>query len=928
MKQRTKSFIGALTVAIGSFAAANCGQAAFAQESAADTEEEIIVTGSLLRRPVSEQSQLITTVGAEDLEQSGAGNAVEALASVAQNQPITVSAVNSGQGTGFGSFANLRSLGSSETLVLFNSKRVAVNAFQTRGVDLNTLPLNMIERVETLSDGASAVYGSDAIAGVINFIPRREMTGLTVSGTVFAPEAEGGARRSASLAGGVGSLREDGWNIYAGYAYHDKDNLVSHQRDFASRGIIPERGIVRLTAPTIANWVQTGTVASPQNPSAPACNPPINLHAPTVTGQGPNSCGLSLAHFGDIIPAQTDQSVLVHGAMRFGEHTATVEYFQAETDLTSIINPQGRNGFAMAPSGPGGSNPFYPGHVGYPAGAPALPAAFNPLANVQISWRTLPFGLLTVNPITTTDRILAELDGNVLGWDYEIFALRSTSTVDLNLTDGWFDTAAFNNGLTGAASAAFPGGTPFLNPFGAQSAAGAAFIESIKTRGLAQTAEATLDNYGIQFSRDLFELPAGPVQFAIAADYKEEGAEFRTTPAAVSSGAAVSAVTINGQRESYALTSEVNIPILEGLDLNLAVRHDNYSDFGSTTNPKVLISWQPVDALQLRASYNEGFRAPTLQNVFSPQSFNFAGVFNDPQFCTGGVLQPGGQGTDCATPLAQLSGGNPNIGAETSRAYSAGVLLQPTSTLSFGIDYWSYELAGTIDAISADTIFTDPTTFANLIFRCSEVPAQFAAVASIAARCEPGDLVGGHDPIAFIDRSVTNLGEIQTDGIDFTGHWDAPDTSWGHLSIDYRGTVVLSYDYQTRTNGPFFSRAGEYRDGFPVIDYSHYVAFTWDADLLTLQLANRYLAGYQDCTASTCTTTPATSPYHVEPYSLWDLSAMVHWPANATITGRVTNLLNEDPPLSTRTGSVASGYDERFTDPIGRAYSLTLRYEF
>jgi iron complex outermembrane receptor protein len=892
---------------------------AAAQEAGDEAEgEEIVVTGSLLRRQVSEQSQLVTTLDEDDLERTGAGNAPQALATIAQNQVAISSSTSIGSGTGFASFANLRSLGSANTLVLFNSKRIVNNPYQTLGVDLNTIPVAMLERVETLSDGASSVYGSDAIAGVINFIPRREYDGFSISLSGFQPQEEGGERLLGSIAGGFGSLSEDGWNVYAGYTYHDKQAIAMLDRDFAATTYIPERGFNRLqNAPIIANWsqgpAQGGAVTTLQNPLAPACLPPSSPYANGFIGV--NACAFDFAAHADAALEETDQSFYGRASARFaGNHYVWLEYLWGQTDLTSAISPLNLSGSVMSPA-----SPYYPGNIEGPPAAPGL----NPANNITLNWRAGVLGPFTVNPVTTTDRIVLQVEGGLIGWDYEAWALRSTSTVDLNFVNGVVNFTAFRNGLTGA------GGAPFINPFGPQSATAAQYLEDIEILGTMQTAESTLDSAGVQLSRDLFDLPAGPVRFALAGEYKEEETSFRNAPElALAVGTGLNtARDIDGSRDAASIVGEVLLPITRGVDVDLSLRYDNYSDFGETTNPKVLITWAPAESLQFHASYNEGFRAPTLHNLFSPQTTPISNQrISDPVLCPGGtanVALGGSQARDCSPATHQsLQGGNADLQPEISSAYSLGVLMRPHETLSVGMDYWNYEISDRIERLSEAAIYANPAQYGALIVRCDAADPVLAAGVTNCLNPWTGPVA----PIAYVVQTNQNLGGANTSGIDFTAHWEGPDTRLGRVFIDYRSTVVLEYEFQREPNGVWLDRLGRYQDGAPVIDYSHYVTFALESGPLTLQLSNRFLNGYDDCNAE-CGIAPAFHQ-HVDNYSLWDFAATWRAPAGATVTGRITNLFDTDPPFSNKTQGLSTGWDERFVDPTGRAFSLTLRYDF
>jgi iron complex outermembrane recepter protein len=907
-----------LVTLMGSVAAAALASPAWAQTAARDSEvDEVVVTGSLLRVPQSQQSQLVTIVGQDSLEKQGASIGIEALQTISQNQTLTNTTQSFGAGTGFATYANLRSLGPSNTLVLFNGKRLAVNPYQSIGVDLNTIPFNMIERVETLADGASSVYGSDAIAGVINYITRKELRGLSVSLTGSWPEEPGGEKQNASIAGGVGSLEKDGWNIYAGYTYYKKRRLAMYNRDFSDTAFIPERGFNRLQPrPYIANWNQASVANNaPQNPLAPACLPP---ESPYYNGAGGvNACTFDLAKTTEAIPPETDQSFIVHGTAKLAQnHTATLEYLRARTKVVSSIAPTSEQNVPMR-----SSNVFYPGG-GITPGAPGI----NPANPVTLNWRVAPLGLLAVKPITETDRILGELEGEFGGWRYDVFALRSTSQLDYHLVNGWVDDVQLRAAILGDNV----GGVPDINPFGPQTAAGAAFLDAIEITGKVQTAKTKLSQVGGQISGDIFQLPAGAVQLAIAADYKEETAEFRTQPDAVRSTFAALLTSIDGRRESYGLVAETRIPLFAGFDVDASIRYDHYSDFGSTVNPKVLATWRVSDMLSLRASYNEGFRAPTLHNVFSPVNLaDTRARFRDPVLCAGGVVNTamGGDATrDCGGVYRVLGGGNANLGPETSKAFTVGLQFRPWSNVQLGVDYWRYHISGTISPVAESAIFGNVAQFGDLIVRCSQADPALLPNIPLCRTPRTGD------PIAYVVQTNQNLGDTKTDGVDITFRWAIGEFDFGRLAFEYRSTVVLNYDYQLLPNGPFQDRAGVYRDNFPVIDYSHYATLAWTRGPWTAQLSNRFLNDYVDCNlACPAPATPALPPRFnnsVHSYSLWDLAVTWDAPHDVRITARVTNLLDEDPPFTNRNQGLATGWDERFVDPIGRAFSLTVRYEF
>ncbi|HEX3366076.1 TonB-dependent receptor plug domain-containing protein [Phenylobacterium sp.] len=860
--------------------------------------EEVVVTGSLFKESVA-GSQLVTTITSEQEARLGATNAVEALKTLGQNQPTITSTGSSGTGTGFASYANLRGLGSENTLVLFDSKRVVNNPYQSLGVDLNTLPLNVVDRIETLSDGASSIYGSDAIAGVINFIPKQQLQGFSIAGTTSQPEHSGGEKNELSASGGLGSLSEDGWNLYAGYTWRRQDELKLTDRSFSDEAYIPARGVNRLQNTTFpANWSQGAL--SLINPSRPGCAPPLSIYI------GAAACWFDFASQNLALPQQEDRSLLVHGITRFAGQTFTLEYMRGADDLLSTQATAQVNSAQMFPN-----SPYFPGN-GITPGEPGL----NPTQPVTVNWRVLEAGPIVNQVATRTSRILGELDGNVLGFDYQAWALYSESSLNYRVK-GTVDVQALRNGVGGLA------GAPFLNPFGPQSAAGEAYLASHILSGEVQNADSTLKMVGVQADRTLFELPAGPVKLAVAADYKEDTSEFHTDPVAALSQL-FTVADLHGARKSASITSEVKAPLLDGLNLDASLRYDHYSDFGGTVTPKVLLSWRARDWLTVQASYNKGFRAPTLYNLFSP--ITTTTTLNrrpDPVLCPGGVVNSAAGGVairDCGgQPYQILIGGNPDLSPEKSDAYTVGFRLRPTDSLKINLDYWNYVLTDTIAPLPEIAIFSDLAKFGNLVVRCSTADPKLAALVS---NCAPGH-VG--DPIAYVEQRPQNLGDSKTDGIDANISWQGLEHSWGRLRFDYSGTYVLNFRYQEVPQGPFLSRDGAYSDGSALMRYTHFAALTWTQGRWDMQLSNRYQSSYTDCNAQ-CLISPQFFDT-VKAYSLWNISASTHL-GHVMVIGRVTNLLDTNPPFTNKILGVSTGWDERYSDPIGRAFSMTLKYDF
>jgi iron complex outermembrane receptor protein len=903
-----------LSLAVG--AVFSAGFAGFVpQVSAQQTMDRVEVTGSLVRRVESEAALPVTVLRTDDLAKVGVTNAEQAVQFIAQNQSGISSSSGVGSSIGGGAFADLRGLGVSRTLVLVNGRRMVNNPYNDFAVDLNTIPLVAVDRIEVLTDGASAIYGTDAISGVINFIMRREYQGFAISADATLPQESGGGEvYTVSGGGGFGSLASDGWNVYGGLTYRKGEPLAATDREFAKSAIIPEKGVFKASPTTFpANYTQGSTVAG--NPTLTNCDPPFSLYLPDVFG--PNACGFDYVPFINIIPEQEQLSAVLKGSVAIGKD-ATVfgEVLWTKNTLDVVLSPTPLGGLSM-PS----TNPFYPGGA---AGTPINPAspAPNPANPISLGWRTTLVGGRASSFENITDRYTIGVEGTAFNWNYTAAIFQSNSTVTNTFTGGYLNNSGIRNGLAGL------NGAPFLNPFGPQSAAGTAYVQSQLILGEIQEAKGELLGVVAQASGEIFQLPAGAVSLGLGAEYYSSENEYTNNFAlirqAASSGLA-GAEDITGDRDNWAINAELLVPVIKNLDLTFAIRYDDYSDFGTTTNPKAAFRWQPTSELLLRGSYATGFRAPTLQDVYAPNSLTFTGNrYNDPVLCPGGVANTaaGGVATrDCNIQFQQQQGGNKELQPEESDSWTIGFVLQPTAQWSFGVDYWSYTITDSIGVLGENEIFENPAQYSNLFVRCSQATASERALIDACG-------IPGGDPLAYVQNTQLNLGDFESTGFDFSILWNGVATEYGRFSAGYRGTYVTKYEYQIVPNGEFNDNLGNYFNGAAVFRYQHVLNFNWQQGPWSAVLLNRYRSGYDDANAAAGLLDPVYEQNRVGAFSTWDLSFSWAGIKGLTLTAGILNLFDEDPPFTNKGDGFQVGYDERYANPLGRQFLLRAAYEF
>jgi iron complex outermembrane receptor protein len=880
-----------------------------AQAAPAQQLDRVEVTGSLIKRSQTESALPVTTITVEELQRAGVTTAQEAMTFIAENQSAQNSSNSVGASNGGSSYVDLRGLGPSRTLVLLNGQRIVNNPYTAQAVDLNTIPTVAIQRIEVLRDGASAVYGTDAIAGVVNIITRKEYQGISVGAQGTWPTTSGGGDAYAfNVLGGIGNLSTQGWNVYGGFTYNKQNVLESQDRYYAATGIIPAKGIARTSGTTFPGNYSQSSTGTASNPSLPNCDPPGSVNV----GNSKTSCRFDFTQYVDLIGEQEQWSGLVRGSLALGaNNTVFLEYFQAYNKLSTAVAPTPLTGLPMTPN-----SPFYPGKGTTPAG----PSTLNPNANISVGWRMIPAGQRAQDVENTTQRLLGSLEGSAAGWSYNVNALWSSAKVDQYFTDGYVNRTQIINGIQGN------NGAPFLNPFGPQSAAGTAYITSNKIIGQVQAIDGSIWGINGNVQKEIFNLPAGGVVLAVGAEYRKEEANYTNNFAlirqAASSGLEL-AEDASGSRNVYAIMGELAIPIIKGMNLNVALRYDDYSDVGSKVTPKVAWSWQALSNTLLRASYNQGFRAPTLYDIYAPNSItNTANAYDDPVLCPGGNPVPGADpARDCNQQFNSQGGGNKNLKPETSDSYSFGVVFDVANNVSVSADYWNTTVKGTIGIIPETSIFGDPAKYSNRFVRCSQLtPAERAQLDACVA--------GAVDPLAYITQTQENLGNIKASGVDLSFQARSGATSAGNFSLMMQGTYLLGWKQQLEQGGQYYSALGVYSNdlGFPAFRWQHVVMAGWQMGPWGANLYNRLKSGYFDQNQ-----TEAGGGYdnnRVGAYSVWDLTGTWQGIKGLTITAGVLNLFNERPPFSNQGATFQVGYDPRFASPLGRQWLLRGQYEF
>jgi len=927
---KTKRLLQALSLA---FVAGH----AFAQERAASTER-IEITGSSIKRIQEEGAVPLQVITRKDIERRGFINAEQLLMSISANgtgadnlssnagiQQGTTDRNNNGN-----SSANLRGLGASSTLVLLNGRRIVNHGAKGNAVDLNSIPLAAIERVEILKDGASAIYGTDAIGGVINFILRKDYKGVELSAFMDVTEEGGGNIYRGSVLAGWGDLAKDKWNAMAVLSYDKQEILNGRDRSFSS-GYQPSRGLGPDT---------TGTPFATQTGAAGTAIG-ATYRTPTSGSQSFNRANLLAfqGRCGDIA-YQIAYPVAVLGNPGFGNACA-YDYGATEVLLQPVERAQvvGRAAYKLSndhtltfeatasrvevrkefealqvttTSGTIGG-----GRANYPVGGPyyqdlsAYIPTFNRNLPIAYRWRCDDCGLRVHDTTTDSYGFVLGLEGTVFkNWDYKLGLTTAKSKAETVLEHGYMYTQPF---ITALASGQV---NPWLLPGQSQSSAGAALLNAARADGAKLFAgETTLSTFDGTITGEVWKLPAGPVAVALGFDTRREAYKFDDGSRGGQLDiyqAPFDATFPKVSRTVKALYAEALVPIVKNLEVTAAVRYDDYSDFGGTTNPKVSLRWHPIEQLLFRGSYNEGFRAPSFFQLYGVQAdAPFSSNIADPVLCPNGNV-PGADLSVCAIRPNARNGGNPNLQPETSKQWQAGFVVSPARWFTGSLDYWEIKRYDHIYELQGADVIANWQTFPEALVRGTD-----------------GRLDG---PGGFVRAGFVNASG------DITKGWDLSlnaDWSWlrGRWNARLDGTYIESYKTRIFDSKPFTELAGQWsnRDLYP--HWKHTASVTYETGPWGFTLYQQYTHSYKDDWAGRLAgdiPPPAGWDPYVHKYIVYHLSATYTGFRNWTLSAGVKNLFNEEPPFTAHNVDFAggAGWDPRVADPRMRAYTARVTYRF
>ena len=864
------------------------------------------ITGSAIRRVQSETALPVQVISRAEIEKAGVTTASELMARVSANSNGLTDGASinvGGDQRGFNS-ANLRGIGTSSTLVLLNGRRMAnfASPGDDTGVDLNNIPAAALERVEVLLDGASALYGTDAIGGVINFITRKDFQGLELNAYGSKTDEGGAGKRTASLSVGTGDLERDGFNVFMVADYQKTNPLSTSQRSFIPSLQVEQRlghllssytspANIRLTSTQRDHLQDIGFTINGQpitnrliNLSVQGCAPAANVYLPAGTG-GVDACTYNYMGDTELYPQSEKASVLSRAVVKLGGgHQAYAELAlsRAKTNYT-------------------GSSARVAGYIDYSRVPQLANTGLDQLdddipGELELRMRLNEAGQRTSTLTSDAVRFVAGINGTVGGWDYDTAFNHSVNTVKDRDTHGYL---LYNELLEGIADGR-------INPFGPSSPAGRALIDSIQVNDEVRHARGTLDAFDFKLSRALMPMAGGDLALAIGGEARREKNQFTPSALLLSDNINNDAAPEGGRstsdsRNVTALYTEVLVPFAKQWEAQVSARYDHYEEVGGAASPKIGLSYRPTEALLLRGSAGRGFRAPSLNELHRPTVYSSTATLPDPVYCA--TVE--NNYADCADNWDTRRYSNANLKPERSRQFSLGAVFAAGRRVSASLDYWNIKRTDLISEIGDDIILGNLGKYGGLVYRDED------------------------RLIDYIELRKENRGAQLAKGLDLAITVRGVDTPLGRFGGRVNGTYVLTSKIQNAPGDEFVSNLNRFVTDGVVQRWRHTISADWERGPLSASLQNTWSSGYEDQnTAINIDDGSVVAANHVKSYSLWDLSGAYMATPKLKLRLGIQNMFNAAPPYSNQAYYFLSGYDPSYTDPRGRRFYASANYAF
>ena len=892
----------------------------------------IIVTGTRIEGLDANGPVQTLEITRQDIIESGAGTLIDVLNDLpvtagggATFSTATAGALSSDTPVG-ASAVSLRGLGASSTLTLINGRRAQISAFargQESFIDASSIPLAAVERVEILPSGGSAIYGADAVAGVVNYVLRDDFEGLELTaryGNSTAGTDEGRYGISAIAGTKIGDRNQ----VMLVVDYFKRNPFFLRDRAISRDSFRPsQQGFYPSFNDLFLQF--NDQTEEPQDGGCPAED-------------------FGVGNLGEFCEVNTNEFVSVTDKLETigGLFTHQFEISDSLTWYNDVlyqhVSSRGTSSpanFSRAPVDP--ENPFFPATLEADIAAEGGVDNFNEFFGFPIfAWGKIP-APRAVEVESDSYRITSGLRGDLAGdWNFDAAVLfggndrTQRGLSGLVISENFYAANLGNICADGTRverwdidlerpSASFVGdtcedigkSTLWYNPFGGQEVQEEGIAELLNTTA-ERSGRSRLYAFDGSVNGTLFDIASGSVKAAFGGEFRRE--TLRDMPSGIAIATVnnpepvlgFSSTSAEADRNSWSIYGEFYIPLADNLDVQLAGRYDDFQGFGSDFNPRIAARWQPLEWLAIRGNYATSFRAPSLAQ-------SGAGVLLS-SYRVDCEATPGacdGDPTEDGEALLSEDVGNPALEAETARSFGGGIVVTPNRDIEFRLDYWNIRHENLVGIGEDDFIRR--------------------ALAGEFTVAGPGDLPTGTPGVEVQDGfvtdahfQITNLGFQKTDGIDLAYTHDFADGSAGRFTFLFDATKYFNFDRKASPASPLEELAGDYL-------YPEFLATAkvrWRMDDWRASVSGRYTSGYKDDPSNRTLEAlglPLDEEYRVDNFITFDLSVSYDFGDDSFVQLSVRNLLDEDPPRVLGSGSNVDLFNH---DLVGRYATLRVTKRF
>jgi iron complex outermembrane recepter protein len=954
--------LAAASAALVGFAAAPAGaQQAPASTSSSSTElQEVVVTGSLIKRTDTETPSPVQVITAEDLKNSGYTNVSDVLRNLSANGQGTL---NQGFGQAFasgGSGIALRGLTVGDTLTLIDNERMVDYPLSDDGersfVDISAIPFNAIESIDVVKDGASAAYGADAIAGVVNIKLKKTYVGAEFTAEGGTTQHGDGTNEHAAGIWGIGDLGSDGYNFYVDVDWHHTDRVLGSSRSGnwttlnwsgLPGGNNTNPGAIGATNLIYPDSV-TGYVLNPNANAADAALPAQTfLPGCTAAKQAADQC--TFAFPGLLQPATSQTNFLTRFTKALADDwtfTATGSVFNSiaeqvapptEPAFGHLLNNTGAEQGSIPLIAWGPSQPLtvktYPA-LTLPANSPLNPYG----APAQFVYSFPDIGPWVTQTNTDTYRLFGDITGKAWGWDIDA----SVGVMYAKLTEhflGEINPTLAQDALNSLSYAPGSGGGAAL------------FAPETYT-----SPSSSLDLVDVHGQHELFQMPGSPLELVAGFQYFHK-AQNDVDPPTVTGGLqeGITNFTVGSQDDTSGFVEIGGKPVRQ-LEVNAAIRYDHYDTYGGQETPKFGAKFSPIQQFSIRGTWGKGFRAPSISESGNSGIAFGEGNGPDPALCANGANAKGSFNAYCSFPIVGVEPPNPSLKAVTSTNETLGIIFEPISQFSVSVDW--YRIILNNDIISASSA----GGLSNFVSIVRGAPEKAPVCTNTTTNGTPCTTAIEETPVGvpiYFNFPYENAGITKTSGfdIDLRSHFDVG--AFGTLSGSLNYTYITQYELEVA--GVTYDLAGTHGPSVVSGDTGNpkmkaVATVTWDKGPASVTATVNYTGAftltdpstnYNTCLAAiegsgdsygsainqSLTTLPSAWFPYCSVHHFTDVNLYARYAAtdHISVHGAITNLFNTPPPVDLQTygGGAAYRYSTLDQDgAIGRFFQAGVTVKF